>query len=222
MATWLEADLRTGAGEQKQVQLPDGSTALLNTDTALAVDFTADYRLVRLIQGEAQFSVRPEQSRPFRVGSLMGVSETVQSIFTVEALDGLTTVTTQAGEVRVAAPIADPRADEYPLQSVVVSQSEQTSYLENQQPSPPTRVDLDTLLAWQKGRLVFDGKPFERAVREVSRYLPERVIIASAKRDNTPISAAFSTSEPIAALHALAAARRLSVHRIPGVVIVLS
>jgi transmembrane sensor len=221
-ATWFEADFRTGAGEQKRVQFPDGSTALLNTDTAMAIDFTANDRLVRLIQGEAQFSVRSENARRFKVASLEGVSETGQSVFTVGAIDGLTTVTTQLGEVRVTAPVADPRAYDASGHQVIVSQSEQTTYRQNQLPSKPAHVDLDMLLAWQQGRLVFEGKPFDRAVREVSRYISERVIMASAARDNTPISAAFSTSEPIAALQALAAARGLSFHRIPGVVIVLS
>src|SRR5690606_29381237 len=42
---WRDADYTTAIGEQAEIPLPDGSVASLNTDSAIAVDFTPQLRL---------------------------------------------------------------------------------------------------------------------------------------------------------------------------------
>ena len=49
------ADYTTVAGEQRRIALADGSIVILNTDSALALDFNDDRRGVRLLAGEAYF-----------------------------------------------------------------------------------------------------------------------------------------------------------------------
>lgn len=51
----LKADHRTATGEQLQIELPDRSTATLNTKSAIAVNFDGMARKVRLLDGEAFF-----------------------------------------------------------------------------------------------------------------------------------------------------------------------
>ena len=55
-------------GEQKQVTLPDGTTAYLNSGTLLVYPqkFTGDLRSVYLI-GEANFDVKKDKQHPFIV-----------------------------------------------------------------------------------------------------------------------------------------------------------
>ena len=55
-------------GEQKQVTLPDGTTAYLNSGTLLVYPqkFTGDIRSVYLI-GEANFDVKKDKQHPFIV-----------------------------------------------------------------------------------------------------------------------------------------------------------
>ncbi|SFK55933.1 FecR family protein [Mesorhizobium albiziae] len=216
LVTWLRADFVTGSGEQANVDLPDGSAALLNTDSAIAVDFSAGSRRVDLLGGEVQFSVRPDAASPFRVLSLGGTSETAGAVFAVRSIDGEVTVTCAQGVASVTGGDADAAS---PVQ---VSAGRQTRYAKGRAPRPAAAIDLDVELAWQNGRLVFEGKPFGAAIRELGRYISERVVIANHSRDDVPVSAVFSMSGVYEAIEALAHTQGLAVRRVPGVAILIS
>jgi hypothetical protein len=74
MELWWNADFTTGVGDRAEVNLPDGSVAVLNTDSAIAVDFSPQMRLVKLFRGEAEFQVRRDEGSLFRVAALGGNS----------------------------------------------------------------------------------------------------------------------------------------------------
>ncbi|MFD0935887.1 FecR family protein, partial [Methylobacterium trifolii] len=63
----LRSDLRTGVGDITRATLADGSRIDLNTDTAVALQFTETERGVELLRGEAAFDVVPDPRRPFVV-----------------------------------------------------------------------------------------------------------------------------------------------------------
>jgi transmembrane sensor len=60
-------DVSTGAGEIRDLQLPDGSRISLNARSTLAVHFYRSRREVVLSQGEAFFEVAPAAERLFTV-----------------------------------------------------------------------------------------------------------------------------------------------------------
>lgn len=49
----MRADLITETGQMAQHPLPDGGMAVLNTNSALALDFALGRRKIRLLKGEA-------------------------------------------------------------------------------------------------------------------------------------------------------------------------
>jgi transmembrane sensor len=57
----------TQVGELGHVELPDGSMAILNTDTKIELRFTGQTRLVKVPKGEALFDVAPDAHRIFIV-----------------------------------------------------------------------------------------------------------------------------------------------------------
>ena len=59
--------LATTIGEQRAVRLPDRSVVQLNTDSRVEIRFSKTAREVRLLRGEALFSVEHDATRPFRV-----------------------------------------------------------------------------------------------------------------------------------------------------------
>jgi transmembrane sensor len=81
LRTVIQADYRTGVGQRVTITLPDGSVAQLNTDTAIAVKYSAQLRLVRLLRGEAAFQVRPDPEVRFRVAAHRGFAEAVGTTF---------------------------------------------------------------------------------------------------------------------------------------------
>ncbi|MCF6196579.1 MAG: FecR domain-containing protein, partial [Emcibacter sp.] len=74
---------RTATGEQRTVQLADGSTVYLNTHSKIKVDFSGDIRKIHLLQGEARFDVAKDKNRPFIVETSRGNIRAVGTSFNV-------------------------------------------------------------------------------------------------------------------------------------------
>lgn len=219
---WLKADFTTAVGEISEFVLPDGSTAVLNTDTAIAVDFTRRFRLVSLLKGEAEFNVRRDTEIPFRVAALGGNSDALGTIFSVRGIDGVATVTVRDGHVQVTGPAAPTDLAEAGGTRVDLEAAQQTTYLSGKPPAPVTSVDTEVVTAWRNGRVIFEGRPFGSAIAELGRYIPERIVMGPGTDATVPVSAIFSTQEALSAVRALARTQGLSVHRIAGVVILLT
>lgn len=61
------SDYRTGVGKRRTIVLTDGSQVLLNTDTAIALNWNEQERSITLRRGQALFTVAPDPNRPFSV-----------------------------------------------------------------------------------------------------------------------------------------------------------
>ncbi|MGS1097356.1 FecR family protein (plasmid) [Aquamicrobium terrae] len=216
------ADFTTAVGEQAEIPLPDGSVATLNTDTAIAVDFTPQLRLVTLLKGEVEFKVRPDPSSLFRVAALGGNSDALGTTFSAKAIEGVATITVCEGHVRVTGPATPTDLNEMAARKVELVTSEQTSYVAGEGPLPASAVDTDVVMAWRYGRVIFEGKPFSAAIAELGRYVPERIVLRPGVGPNVPVSAIFSTRDAFDAVQALAKTQGLVARRIPGVVILVT
>ena len=70
-------------GEQRQLELPDGSVIYLNTNSQVQIDYTDTTRNIVLLQGEAHFDVAKNPRRPFNVYAGGGLVQAVGTAFTV-------------------------------------------------------------------------------------------------------------------------------------------
>lgn len=110
-AFWLRPDpnadsnglYATAVGQQQSTTLADGSVVLLNTNSQLEVDFDYEFRNIRLLQGEAHFTVAKDIERPFRVYAGNGRVQAVGTAFSVYLKDDSIDVTVTEGEVTLAA-----------------------------------------------------------------------------------------------------------------------
>jgi transmembrane sensor len=73
----------TEVGAFRKLDLPDGSVAQLNTDSALDVAFTPGERRVRVVRGEIFFTVAKDAARPFLVTAGPVVVRAVGTAFNV-------------------------------------------------------------------------------------------------------------------------------------------
>lgn len=62
-----DADLNTSTGEIALHALPDASSAHLNSNTQINLNYSEDQRSLDLVRGEAYFTVAKDTSRPFIV-----------------------------------------------------------------------------------------------------------------------------------------------------------
>jgi len=91
----------TEIGEQRTINLADGSTLILNTDSRVKVRFSESERTIDLEEGQALFKVAKNPSRPFVVRSGEASVRAVGTQFDVYRKSTGTTVTVVEGKVAV-------------------------------------------------------------------------------------------------------------------------
>ena len=173
--------------------LEDGSVVELNRGAAIEAAFTETERHVRLVRGEANFTVTKNPARPFIV-SAGGVDvRAVGTVFNVRLDHTAVEVVVSEGRVRVAppAPAGTPARVETLLsvgQSAVVP-------LAAAAPPPQvvtlTTVELESRLAWQPRLLDFTAAPLAEIVADFNRRNPVQLVVADPALAALRLSAAF-------------------------------
>ncbi|HEX8777935.1 MAG TPA: FecR domain-containing protein, partial [Rhodanobacter sp.] len=97
----------TAAGQQRTVQLADGSMILLDTDSEVSVSYSPRTRRVDLRHGQAQFSVQGNHAWPFVVHAGSGTVTAVGTQFQVRLKDGSTDVALLKGKLAIATQTPD-------------------------------------------------------------------------------------------------------------------
>lgn len=194
LPTRLQADAMTATGERRIVTLPDGSTVHLDTHSAVALDFTGDRRLVRLLSGEAAFIVARDRSRPFIVEANGGSATALGTRFLVRREGNGASVTVTEHSVRVAYP-----ASQGALSVVAEGQSVSYSTGGLGRPAP---ANIENAMAWTEGVLVFKDAPLSQVVAEICRYHRGYVRVLG-DAQTLRVSGVFRIHDPVASLDQL-------------------
>ncbi|MEQ4618334.1 MAG: FecR domain-containing protein [Corticimicrobacter sp.] len=202
------ADWRTATGEQRRIQLEDGSELYLNTATAVQQDFTTTHRRLVLHSGEILIQTHPdsqfpESARPFTIRTRHGEIEALGTRFTVR----LDNTSTQVQVLQHAVAIQPVRnaSDRLRLQAgqAVTFDATDTGPILD----APTRAD-----AWLQGRLAVVDAPLSEVIAELSRYRPGILDCASGIA-SLKVSGVFSLNDTDEALAALADSFPVQVRR---------
>lgn len=155
----------TAVGEVRRVPLGDGSTAAINTDSAVAVTMTGAVRRVRLDRGEVWFQVARDESRPFVVEAGPVRARAVGTAFSVRRhKDGADIMVTE-GVVKIWVKGGEARAVEVRAGSKAF-----LSYVGHETSRRESAEDIDRELAWRAGRIDLAGETLEAAAHEFNRY----------------------------------------------------
>ena len=92
----------TAIGQQKSVELTDGTVLELNTNSQLRVAYSDSDRIIHLIQGEVHFNVAEQPARPFRVYARNSRVQAVGTAFTVYLAEREVEVYVTQGRVALA------------------------------------------------------------------------------------------------------------------------
>jgi transmembrane sensor len=206
--TRLRADHVTGVGEVAQFKLPDGSVAVLNTDSAISVRYAGSERRIDLLRGEAWFKVRKDASHPFRVHAQDGVAEAVGTAFGVRRGDDNVTISVTEGVVAVTAPEQAPPSEPQPVK---VAAGLQSSYVPGHAPGAATAFDAQVALAWRARRIVIDDMPLNAAIDELNRYRSGRIVLMDSAHGNAHVSGVFAVNQLDQGVAGLAVTQGLSV-----------
>ncbi|MDP4026644.1 FecR domain-containing protein [Methylobacterium sp. NEAU 140] len=199
----LRADAWTDIGDIESMALPDGSRAVLNTDTALALRFTTEARDIDLLRGEAMFEVVPDRDRPFVVrGDGLRV-RAVGTRFFVRANGSAEPVGVVEGRVD-----ASMSAERVTIGAGEVALRGADGRLEVE------RGDVARATAWRDGKLVVSGKPLAEIVTELNRYRRGRIVLLGDVLGAQRFSGALDLRDTDGALDVLTATMGLRITRL--------
>jgi len=197
----------TRLGEVRRVELPDGSSAVLNTNTVVEFSFDRDERRVRLLGGEAYFSVAKNPARPFIVQAGRLAVRAVGTAFDVRLhTDSLSVLVTE-GKVSVnnVAPEKSGEAPQSPVRQVPILAAGHMGRLaldpdrapspEGMQVSAMEERGLRNALAWQEGRLEFFDTPLSEVVAEFNRYNRHKLVISDPELAAQRFGGGFASHE---------------------------
>lgn len=198
----LTATHRTAVGERRAISLADGSQVLLDTDSALDVQYDAQQRLLVLRRGQLSVTTAPDPSaRPLRVDTRFGRVLALGTRFIVSVDDHGSEVAVLEKAVQLSVgPTARQRLDAG--QRVAFGPAGIGS----------VRTNDASVGAWQEGSLIAINQPLGEFLAQLSRYRPGLLQcdpgVAALK-----ISGAFPVTDTDLALTALQGAFPLDVHR---------
>ena len=159
-------------GEIRQVPLPDGSTAQLNTESQVQVAMKPAERRIRVAKGEAWFQVQHDVTRPFIVESGPVRVRAIGTAFSVRKLE-------QGSEVLVTEGVVKAWINGEEAEAVRVAAGERAILQEHVPPQliPASTTDIERKLAWRGRRIDLDGETLAEAVAEFNRYSRKPMVI---------------------------------------------
>lgn len=169
----------TEKGNQATVNLPDGSSVLLNVASRLVVDpeFGRKNRRVEL-DGEAYFIVDQSSGEPFVVRTGEVATKVLGTEFSVRAYDDTDiSIAVQSGRVSV--------------DTAVVNSSEVVSVRGNELIRDSSE-SIANYTAFSQGKLVIESKPLKEAIPDINRWYNVDVILESPSLGDELIDAVLS------------------------------
>ncbi len=193
----LGGSYSTGIGEQRTVQLADGSTVELNARSTIQVQITEHERNVTLLDGQALFRVAKDKQRPFIVRAGDAQVRAVGTEFDVYKRQSATVVTVVEGRVETFDASDSPGSA-----GVVLSAGEQLTVLPHTV-TKPTRTDIAVATAWVQKRLIFEETPLSDVAEEFNRYNRRPLTIDDHELETLRISGVYSSTDPASLINFL-------------------
>lgn len=203
----------TRIGEQKTVELPDGTAVTLNTGTLLLVELAENQRRVIMERGEAYFEVAKDESRPFSIdlgarsvtvlGTEFNVFKSPEK-FVVAVIEGAVVLhrkeVVASANSRMLTPDNQPVDLSDPGQVRLVAGNVAEFDLSASRLVGTVDPEVSRLQIWRTGKLYFEEEPLHRVVHQLNRYSGKKIMIEDASIMDLKIYAAVDLNYPDEAL----------------------
>jgi transmembrane sensor len=191
----------TAPGQQQRARLPDGSSVWLNSQSQIQVQFSSARREVRLLRGEALFTVVHDARKPFHVRVGNTIVEDVGTTFDVRLGAHESTIAVVEGRVRLTRDMnhrvaaASPR-DYLP---VILAQNEEAIVSDGGAPVTAriSSRELESLTAWTSRLVIVDGMTLAQAVQEFNCYNTVQLRLADADVGRLKLGGSFDLATPL-------------------------
>jgi transmembrane sensor len=211
----LDADYRTGTGEQRNVTFANNVAISLNTQTSLAIRPAHGVEdRIELISGEAAFATS-RTGRSFAVLAASGKTTAEAGRFDIRYTTtgdfSPVSVTCFEGAVRIEN-----------RNEVTDLGAGQRVHYDAAGFGQIAAVDPAVASDWQRGIVEFRGTPLAKAVEEINRYRPGRIILMNAMLGEKQLSGRFRIDQMDKVLLQLEQALDAKLRRLPGGIVLVS
>ncbi len=179
--------VQTARGEQCTLRLADGSRLWLNWNTRIRLLERGDGVYVDVLTGDVLFSSSHQRDRPLVVHTGRIYAYATDSDFAIHS-HGNDDATIQVKTGLLTITSADTQQTRHlgPAEQMRFSKGLGASLGE---------TDLNSIAAWREGALVFDERPLEEVLGELSHYTERPLQIASEWFPDADVSAVYALSE---------------------------
>ena len=196
---------KTTIGEQLELTLADGSIATLNTNSQIEVTFSAQQRVIRLLQGEAHFDVFKDPTRPLKVLVSGKSVQAVGTAFSVRKKSG-TDIEVAVDKGLVAVYQVKANSEQQSVSALKASLDAGdvlTIADEHSQLIEYNLEEMEERLAWREGMIVINDETLDYVINEFGRYSEKKVFLADRKMGETRVAGYFRLGDVDALLIAL-------------------
>jgi transmembrane sensor len=217
----------TSVGKRQVEKFSDGSSVHLNTNSMIESDYSKSARIVRLLRGEAMFDVAHDSARPFIVFAGDSEIKAIGTKFVVRMTSENIVVTVTDGQVQLSKRTkrSDTTVSTQEQEVTVVSEGEEAE-VHDKIPTPQLKEiqddELKRRLSWLDGQLIFNNERLEQVIKEISRYVPDRIIIDDAELRDVRISGRFVIGDTDALLEAIEVSFKVKADHVDDQIIHLS
>jgi transmembrane sensor len=210
--------------------LEDGSTIDLNRGAEVEVAYTAARRDVRLLRGEANFTVAKNPDRPFVVNAGGVEVRAVGTAFNVNFRAQAVEVLVTEGKVRVSQSSSDPtNGSDAPAPTVVIPilEAGQRTVVSLSDRDTSPKVDavssqqIARVVAWQPRQLEFSDTPLAQVVAEFNASNSIKMVVDDPRLASLPIGASLRSDNVEGFVRVLEASFHVTAERRADGVIVL-
>jgi transmembrane sensor len=206
----LGADYITEVGEQRRVDLADGVSLELNTQTRINQRDSADgRRQLVLLSGEVEVQARTPATLNMQAGA--GWLSASQARFNLRNTDQSVCVTCLDGALQV----------DVLGRSIRLEAGQQLTY-DVQHVSAPQTVDTSAVVAWRQQVLVFNDATLSTVIDEINRYRPGMLLLLNSELGKRKVQARFSLDQLAGVALLIRDAYGVKCTELPGGVVVLS
>lgn len=191
---WLGvfATYSTEKGERQTINLADGSTLELNTDSEVRVHLNHWQRSVELVRGEVFFQVAHDEQKPFEVRADNGRIRDIGTAFDVYRQAEQVTVAVQEGIVEIET-----------LGTRQLTAGQQLRFNHNGEFQALEKLKTTELTAWRQGKMVFHNQSLKEVLVELSRYHNTPIHLQDSALNDLRVSGTFHTAKLEDALNAI-------------------
>lgn len=231
----------TYTGEQKTVELNDGSTMTLNTNTRVLVDFNEQKRRLILDRGEVFLEVAKEVERPFVVDAGARSVTVLGTVFNVHrsgfdlnvgVVDGVVAVHRGDSPVNTGTEMVDtnpvggntPKSSStaYRISAGIKVLFSGTLGAETSTVQAKEIANSDQFPYWSQGMVLFDNQTLSDVVKDLNRYTHKKILIEDAGVMDLRISGMFQLDRVESTVYKLEKLLPITVVAYPDRMVIIS